>query len=184
MEDQLARLKAERLQEITPETLDRLNRFAQRRLLSYHLPLLFVEDLPQESIQDVIAGEDRHPTPENLANAAAFENYLRGIINSKVWAMSRRIRFEAMGPLPERGPAAQVVAPTPAQAAHQSDLKETLFKLLKKEVAPSDRPTVEEWHKTFDHTDRIPVVNGRRKSTWRVRQLARKVAAKLNLCAT
>lgn len=184
MEDQLARLKAERLQEITSETLDRLNRFAQRRLLSYHLPLLFVEDLPQESIQDVIAGEDRHPTAENLANAAAFENYLRGIINSKVWAMSRRIRFEAMEPLPERGPAAKVVAPTPAQAAHQSDLKETLFKLLKKEVAPSDRPTVEEWHKTFDHTDRIPVVNGRRKSTWRVRQLARKVAAKLNLCAT
>ena len=181
MEDQLATLKAERLQEMTPETLNRLNRFAQRRLLSYYLPLLFVEDLPQDSIQDVIAGEDRHPTAENLANAAAFENYLRGIINSKVWGMSRRIRFEAMEPLPEHGPAAKIVAPTPAQAAHQSDLKETLFKLLKKQASPRDLPTVEEWHETFDHTDRIPVVNGNRKATWRVRKIARKVATKLAL---
>jgi len=182
MEDQLASLKAERLQEITQETLDRLNRFTRRRLLFYHLPLLFVEDLPQESIHDVI-GEKRHPLPENLADAKAFENYLRGVINSKMWAMSRRVRFEALEPILEHGTAAMVIAPNPAQTAHQSDLKETLFKLLKKQVSPRDLPTVEEWRETFDHTDRIPVVKSNRKATWRVRKIARKVATKLELHA-
>jgi len=97
--------------------------------------------------------------------------------------MSRRIRFEALEPIPEHCPPATVVTPTPAQTAHQSELKETLFKLLRNQASPRDLPTVEEWHKTFDHTDRIPLLNGNRKATWRVRKIARKAAAKLELHA-
>jgi hypothetical protein len=178
MEDQLAMLRAERLQGITPETLDRLNRFSHGRLLFFHLPMLFVEDLPQEAIQDILLRE-RKPTADQLATAEAFESYIRSIISSKAEAMSRRLRFEE---LPERDTMAMATpTPSPAQAAHQSDLKETFFKLLKKQVAPSDCPTVDEWHEIFDHTDRIPVVNGKRKSTWRIRNLARKIATRLKL---
>jgi len=180
MEDELARLKAERLQSINPEMLTRLNRFSLGRLMALHLPELFAEDLPQAAIQDILL-ERRKPTAEKLTTPEDWENYLRSIINSKAEAMARRIRFEA---LPANDTLPSTSTPSPAQAAHQADLKETFFKLLKRQVAPSDQPTVAEWEATFEHTDRIPVINGRRKSTWRVRNLARKAVARLKLKST
>jgi hypothetical protein len=115
---------------------------------------------------------------EQLATPESWEDYLRSIINSKAEAMSRRIRFE---PMPERDTIPSSTMPSPAQVTHQADLKETFFKLLKKRVAPSDQPTVAEWEAAFEHTERIPVLGGHRKSTWRVRNQARKVAGKLKL---
>jgi DNA-directed RNA polymerase specialized sigma24 family protein len=180
MEDELAKLKAERLQSITREMLDRLNRFSLGRLIALHLPELFAEDLPQEAIKAILR-KRRKPKPKNLATPDAWEDYLRSIISSKAEAMTRRIRFD---PLPENDALPSPSAPNPVQQAHQSDLKETFFKLLKRQVAPSDQPTVARWEETFEHTDRIPVLNGRRKSTWRVRNHARKVVAKLKLNLT
>ena len=179
MEDELATLKAERLQSINPEMLTRLNRFSLGRLMALHLPELFAEDLPQTAIQDILLGR-RKPTAEELTTEK-WENYLRSIINSKAEAMARRIRFEE---LPANDTLPSTSTPSPVEAAHQADLKETFFKLLKRQVAQSDQPTVAEWEATFEHTDRIPVINGRRKSTWRVRELARKVVAKLKLNPT
>jgi hypothetical protein len=180
MEDELATLRAERLHAVTREMLDRLSRFSLGRLIALKLPELFADDLPQEAIKDILQGR-RKPEAENLATLEAWEDYLRSIINSKTSAMARRIRFD---PLPENDTLPSSSAPNPVQEANQSDLKETFFKLLKQRVAPTDRPTVARWEETFEHTDRIPVLNGKRKSTWRVRNHARKVVGKLKLNST
>jgi hypothetical protein len=180
MEDELATLRAERLQSITREMLDRLNHFSLGRLIALYLPELFIEDLPQAAIRDILR-KKRKPKAKNLASAEAWEDYLRSIINSKAEAMARRIRFEA---LPEDDTLSSPSAPNPVEEVNQADLKKTFFKLLKKTVAPSDQSTVEKWEETFEHTDRIPVLNGKRKSTWRVRNHARKVVVKLKLNST
>jgi len=177
MEDELAKLKAERLQSVTREMIDRLNRFSLGRLIFFHLPELFAEDLPQAAIQGILRKRWK-PKAKNLATEEEWEDYLRSIINSKAEAMARRIRFEA---LPDNDALPSPSTPNPVEAANQADLKKTFFNLLKSQVAPSDQPTVAEWEETFEHTDRIPVLNGRRKSTWRVRNHARKIVSKLKL---
>ena len=48
-------------------------------------------------------------------------------------------------------------------------------------MAPSDQPTLAKWEETLERTDRIPVIDGGRKSTWRIRKLARKIMSKLKL---
>lgn len=180
MNDENARLLAERIQEITPETLDRLNRFSMSRLLALHLPLLFVEDLPQDAIKDILERK-RNPQPADLASSKAFENYIRGIISSKAWQMTKRTKFESAHSAPQIDTTIPANTNSPARAAEQADLKETLFALLKKRMARSDTATAEEWQATFEHADRIPVVNGKRKSTWRLRKIAREIASELQL---
>ncbi len=140
------------------------------------LPQLFMEVLPQASIEDLLAGR-RRPRLEDLSDQDAFEDYLRGIISSKAEARSRQVRCEAR---PEQDTIASSDSPCPSHSAHQADLKAAFFTLLRKKTALRDQATVADWEDTFEDTDSAPVFEGDRKSTRRVRRAARRVVRELN----
>lgn len=57
--------------------------------------------------------------------------------------------------------------------AQRSDRKAFLFQRLRKWASPRHLPIIEAWEKVYDHTDRIPTMNGSRKSAHEIRLQAR-----------
>jgi hypothetical protein len=168
--------RAEQLMsEISKENLAGLTDFARKRLVMVGLPYHLDEDIAQTAICDVLNGS-RHPRAQDVQSIESFENYLRGIINSIVNKMRRKLTFEAQQEpnIPEPSSIA-----SPDFEAIQADLKSKLFPLLKQRMAPRHMPTIEAWEAVFEYTDRIPVIKGRRKYVAEIREVAQQIVQEM-----
>ena len=169
-------VKQQRVDSITPEMLRRLTDFAYCRLIANELPTSFAEDLPQVAVHSLL-NNNRNPRPEDLATDEAFENYLRGIISSKAEAMRHRTKFEPLPEFekPELHKDLAISTDDPASNVAEAELKAILFRELRKWASPRHLPTIAEWEKVYDHSDRIPAIKGRRKYVFEIRHQAQKI---------
>ena len=178
----VASVKQQRVDSITPEMLRRLTDFAFCKLLKVGLPTFFAEDMPQIAVHSVL-NDDRNPRTKDLVTDEAFENYLRGIISSKIEAMTHRTKYQ---PLPEIETQelqqdSDITQDNPASNVAEAELKSILFRQLRKWASPRHIPTITEWEKVYDYSDRIPAINGHRKYVFEIRQQARKILQQLGL---
>jgi len=166
------------LNALTADERNQLVFFAQRRLAFFGLPTELSEDLYQQSTIGVIGGT-RHPREQDLASQEAFLNYMRGIINSVAEGWSRRecsVTKEYRSNHCSLDVIQDMVAKPDADPQGFKDLRETLFRRLREEAPARLLPTIDAWEQCPD--DRIPCVTGR-KHVYLVRQLAQKIARKL-----
>ncbi|MGO9200665.1 MAG: hypothetical protein ACLQM8_09005 [Limisphaerales bacterium] len=70
-------------------------------------------------------------------------------------------------------------ATRPDRQAALRDIQAQLFKRLREEANEKMLRVIDAWEPVSLEDDHIPILNGDRKTTWKVRQLARKVMAEL-----
>lgn len=150
------RLSCEQLlAELTSEDIHNLRCFAEGRLLHLGLSAGLAEDAVGKALTSVISGTEagrggRKPRPEDVANKAAFLNYLRGVISSAVEAGTRRQRY-TMVPLdpPGKGEAALASRPASETEVEVRDYAFELFSRLRTRAPSHLQPTLEAWEATF-----------------------------------
>ena len=168
---------------ITPEERAQLTQFARHRLAHFGMNLGEADDLYQHSISAVLTGgakkRGRKPNSADLANRAAFQNYLRGVINSVVegWARRHHRVTKRTHPL---HPLESVLPTSPATwtQIEFTDMQAQLFGRLRKLAPARLLPTIDAWQKAPD--ERIPCITSR-KHVCSVRQLAQQIAPALGL---
>lgn len=123
---------------LTQPQLDRLRQIAQRRIgrLAEAPPVQRLlgqcgpEDFVQEAIVLVLLGEakpgeGRRVRPRHLADAAAFFNFLQGVIQSCISSRLKTVRFEGE----HRAPAEEAL-PAPRTVLHEVQLNEVRAALV------------------------------------------------------
>lgn len=171
------RLVLARLARIGPD-MGALLAFARARCAKVGLPAQASEDLVAEAIASVVRGTGtgglgRKPRRADLLTRAAWLNYLRGAINSRMSLCSRRYhRAGNIGEHPGSGPVADQRCG--AQHLQLRDLRVVLFARLRVLAPVRLLPTIDQWEKVFLWSDRIPRVRSH-KHVREVRRLARRV---------
>jgi len=95
---ELARLCKARLGEITDADIAALTNFAERRLVELGVPFSCGEDVTQRALHAVLHGLEkgqggRKPRLDDVNDKTAFRNYLRGIVSSLLYSMTRTRGF-------------------------------------------------------------------------------------------
>ena len=173
-----------RLGEITRADCADLTDFAECRLVAAGAPPACGEDVTQRAFHAVLIGLEtdqggRKPRLVDINDKPAFMNYMRGVISSLVYAMTRKRRIQVghatwddnIG-LPDAGPH------SPANEAGLRDLGAQLFPRLRSRAPRRLLPTIAAWESVFLESDRIPA-RGHRKYVREVRDLAKKVLTEL-----
>lgn len=179
------RLSCERLlAELTLEDIHNLRCFAESRLLHLGLSAGLAEDVVGKALAAVVSGAEtgrggRKPRPEDVANKAAFLNYLRGVISSVAEAGTRRQRYTTV-PLDTPGKEKPALAgrPAPETDVEVRDYAFELFSRLRTRAPSHLQPTLAEWEATFVWADRVPTIRSRRHA-YELRKLAREVVAEI-----
>lgn len=168
---------------IIPAERAQLIQFARRRLDHFGMNAGEADDLYQQAICAVLNGgakkRGRKPNAADLATRGAFQNYLRGVINSVAegWARKHHRVTKRTYPL---HPMESVLPSSPGTWARIefTDLQAQLFGRLRQLAPARLLPTIEAWQRAPD--ERIPCVTGR-KHVCSVRRLAQQIAPKLGL---
>lgn len=160
--------------------------FAERRLAHFGLDTQNGSDLFQQSIYAILQGitgsGGRNPNTADLANRAAFQNYLRGVINSIAEGWARTFRREGKNTC-----SFDLITDGFADSANTrenvefTDLKTQLFTRLRERAPARLLPTIDAWEKMPD--GRIPRVTSR-KHVCSVRQLAKQIVIELGFGPT
>ena len=174
-----------RLGEITKADITRFTEFAEFRLRRINIPISLGEDMVLLSLFCILKGvgtkNGRRPKDRDVVDQPAFQNYVRGVINSKIDA-TRRERHKKHRHLEVPLDDAVEVATTqlnPAEEAEINDLKSEIFKRLQQRAPARLLPTIAAWEAVFASSDRIPAVNGKRKYVMEVRKLAQVIMKEL-----
>jgi hypothetical protein len=184
-----------RLTELAENSAE-LKQFAEARLLRMSCPASLAEDVLQRAFQSVLQGLEtehgRKPRREDVESSAVFMCYMRGVINSQLYAMMRQREFNFAhlpvrdgregreGDLGERERGVVLGAPeTVRTEAHVEDLKRMLFGKLHAQARPALLPTIRAWERVFEYTDRIPDGGRPRKYVAEVRELAQQIVHEL-----
>ncbi len=173
-----------RLGEITEADCADLTEFAECRLVAVGAPPSCGEDVTQRAFHAVLVGLEtdqggRKPRLVDINDKPAFLNYMRGVISSLVYAVTRKRRFHAGYETWEQNTSVQdSERDSPAQPAAFQDLGQQLFPRLKSRAPGRLLPTIQAWESVFLHSDRIPA-KGHRKYVREVRDLAKTVLEEL-----
>ena len=172
-----------RLAELTPMEITGLTEFAESRLVTFGFPPSHGQDISQQALVAVLNGLEtdqggRIPRPVDLQHKVAFLNYLRGVISSLVWNMTRRAEFrahpqwiDALGLTQDSGGA------NPANEACIKDLEEQLFQRLQDRAPARLQSDISAWKRVFPYADRVPA--RQRKNAYEIRILAREILQEL-----
>ena len=169
-----------RLAEITEADTNALTQFAECRLVAVGAPPSCGEDVTQRAFQALLMGLEtdrggRRPRLVDINNKPDFLNYMRGIISSLVYSMTRTTWFRVEAQIAGRdSDLPDLEKPTPAEHAELRDLGDELFPRLRARAPRRLLPTIEAWKDVFLESDRIPS-QGQRKYAHEVRVLARKI---------
>ena len=174
-----------RLGEITEADCADLTDFAERRLVAAGAPPSCGEDVTHRAFHAVLMGLEtdqggRKPRLVDINDKPAFLNYLRGIISSLVYAMTRKRRHYHVKheKWDDNIAVPNAVAHSPAKEAALRDLGEQLFPRLRSQAPRRLLPTIAAWESVFLESDRIPA-RGHRKYVREVRDLAKRVLTEL-----
>ena len=143
--------------------------------------------MTQRALQLVLQGLEtdqggRRPRLVDLDNKPEFLNYLRGIISSLIYGMTRKSGFGAECMLhedDEERAALMNDGGASAQDAEWNDLRDQLFPRLRAQAPKRLLPTIDAWEAVFIHSDRIPAPK-KRKYAWEIRNLAQKVLSEVD----
>jgi hypothetical protein len=180
---ELVRLCQARFGEITDADIAALTEFAERRLVEIGVPPSCGEDVTQRALHAVLHGLEkghggRKPRLVDVNDKTAFLNYLRGIVSSLLYSMTRTRGFRTTQQWDDRGPSPDAGRPSPANEAALRDLGEQLFRRLRARAPQRLLPTINAWEAVFLSSDRIPA-RGHRKYVREVRNLAQEVLSEL-----
>jgi hypothetical protein len=169
-----------RIDAITEAEYRSLWRFADDRLTCIGLPPTDALDMVNQAIylveQGMLNGDGRKPTRKDVVSEKAFHDYMTGTINSLINAESRKRKHR--GTLTDaEWENLQGKSELACEQACRNDIKAQLFVKLRQEAAPHLHPTIDAYEQIFDHCDRIPTVNGKRKYAHEVRRMARKIVS-------
>ena len=173
-----------RLGEITEADCASLTEFAECRLVAAGGPPAWGEDVTQRAFQKVLIGVEtdqggRKPRLVDINDKPAFLNYMRGVISSLVYSMTRKRRFHVGNEQWDDNIASPEADPdSPANQAGLRDLGELLFPRLRSRAPRRLLPTIAAWESVFLESDRIPA-RGHRKYVREVRDLTQKVLLEL-----
>lgn len=178
---ELVALCEARLGEITADDSAALTQFAECRLVEVGVPSQYGEDIAQRAFQAVLRGLEtdqggRKPRLVDIQNKPAFMNYMRGIINSLVYAFIQKRGFTAAGPGVDVP--ADPGTHSPAQQAELKDLSAQLFPRLRARAPQRLLRTIDAWESVFLESDRIPAP-GHRRYVREIRNLAQQVLSEL-----
>ena len=184
-ESELAALCETRLREFTRADSADLAEFAECRLIVNGISPTNGEDVTQRALQLVLQGLEtdqggRRPRLVDLTDKPAFLNYLRGIISSLVYGMTRKSGFGAQCIWLEDDDTAEANHDNGASVRNMelSDLRDQLFPRLRARAPARLHPTINAWEAVFTQTDSIPAPV-RRKHVREVKDLAKKVLTEL-----
>jgi hypothetical protein len=181
---QMVALCRSRLAEITEADTNALTQFAECRLVAVGAPPSCGEDVTQRAFAALLMGLEtdqggRRPRLVDINDKPAFLNYMRGIISSLVYSMTRTTWFRVEAQIAGReSDLPDLDQQTPAQHAELRDLGEKLFPRLRARAPKRLLPTIEAWKAVFLESDRIPV-QGQRKYAHEIRILARKIVTEI-----
>jgi len=185
-----------RLGELTDADLTDLRYFAQKRLLRSGQAADLARDVVQTSLQSVIQGLEatdlgRRPRPEDTESKEAFANYLRGVVNSKVEALSRcrdfRVRQVAVVESAAREGGSTVgevdsgvvlTAPeiSPGEQVGWEDYRTALFSRLRERAPQRLHRDIAKWEPVFLSSKSIPA---RGRNYVEIKQLAQAIVTEL-----
>ena len=173
-----------RLSEITKADCAALTEFAECRLVATGAPPSCGEDVTQRAFHAVLLGLEtdqggRKPRLVDIGDKPTFLNYMRGVISSLVYAMTRQRRFRVNHEEWDDNIAApNAGAHSPAEQAAFRYLGEQLFPRLRSQAPRRLLPTIAAWESVFLESDRIPA-RGHRKYVREVRDLAKRALSEL-----
>jgi len=173
-----------RLGEITEADCASLTEFAECRLATVGAPPAWGEDVTQRAFQNILIGMEtdqggRKPRLMDLNDKPAFLNYMRGVISSLVYSMTRKRRFHVGNEQWDDNIASgEVRGASPANQVALRDFGEQLFPRLRSRAPRRLLPTIAAWEAVFLESDRIPA-RGHRKYVREVRDLAQTVLEEL-----
>ena len=174
-----------RITEHTHNTDDQahLNHFAQHRLAHFgisHDLETDAHDLIQQSLCAIVRGINgkagRIPNEKDVATRAAFQNYLRDVINSTAEGWARTYHREHRSAQLSLDLIQEWLADNRDSQIEYRDIKTLFFARLRRRVTARLLPTVDAWEKAPD--GRIPCLISR-KHVSAVRKSARQIAKEL-----
>jgi hypothetical protein len=170
------------LRQITNQDLAELLKFAQSRLAALGLAVSQGQDVVQRALESILLGlvpgeTGRRPRSMDVADKAAFRNYLRGAVASKAEALTRQREARQPHLTYDDGLASVEIAlsRTPATEAEISDFGREFFDRLRHLAPARLQESISAWEAEYPDADRIPTVRGQRKYGVELRRLARKV---------
>lgn len=181
-----------RLGELTDSDLTDLRYFTQRRLLRSGLAADLARDIVQTSLQSVLQGlestdQGRRPRPEDTETKEAFANYLRGVVNSKVDALSRCRQFKVrlvestvedsstVGGV-DSGVVLTAPEPPPDEQAGWDDYRNAVFTRLRQRAPQRLHRDINKWETQFLSSKTVPA---RGRNYVEIKELAQEVVAEL-----
>lgn len=173
-----------RLAEITDADAGALTEFAECRLVALGAPPSYGEDIMQRAFHAVLMGLEtdqpgRRPRLSDVADKPSFLNYMRGVISSLVYALTRKSSFrQEVGEWDDNSLPPGETASTSTMALEMRDLRAELFPRLRARAPSRLLATIDAWEGEFLHSDRIPA-RGHRKHVGEVKELARDVLSEL-----
>ncbi len=174
-----------RLREIIEADCADLTDFAECRLVAAGAPPACGEDVTQRAFHAVLMGLEtdqggRKPRLVDISDKPTFLNYMRGVISSLVYAMTRKRGFHARHATWDDNIGSADAGPrSPAKEAGLRDLSAQLFPRLRSRAPRRLLPTIAAWESVFLESDRIPA-RGHRKYVREVRELAKRVLVELD----
>jgi hypothetical protein len=174
-----------RMAEVTGADRSALLHFAECRLMQMGVQSSYGEDVTQRAFEVVMLGlrlkdSGRKPRMQDVTDMPAFLNYMRGVISSLLYALTKNKEFRASHNLSvslTTVPANECYSP--AQQAELTDLRDELFLRLRSRAPLRLHKTIDAWEAVFIHSDRIPEP-GLRKYSRELRMLAKEVFVELN----
>lgn len=173
-----------RLAEITDADTNALTQFAESRLAADGASRSYGEDAVQRAFQVVLRGLEtdqggRRPRLVDINDKPAFLNYMRGVISSVVYKMTRSRGFQVgQECMADNTNSPDLEGRSPAQQAELKDLSAQLFPRLRARAPRHLLPTIDAWERVFLESDRIPPL-GRRAHVREVRDLAQQVLTEI-----
>ncbi len=152
-----------RLGELSPVDITNLTKFAERRLVAMGLNPATGADVCQQGLAAILRGLEsdqggRMPRLVDLENKDTFLNFVRGVVSSAVFSMSRKQRFKpVVEPWNDNsGMTARETPNLPSKLAELNDLKDLLFPRLRARAPSRLKRTIDAWESVFTESDRIP----------------------------
>ena len=185
---ELSGLCEARLNEITEADNANLTEFAECRLVVVGVSPSYGQDITQRAFQQVLQGletdqDGRRPCLDDLIDKPAFLNYLRGVISSNIFAMTTKCGFKKEAghkPWHDEMPTAFDAGTSPGKRAEFSDLRDQLFRRLRKRAPKRWLRSIDAWELTVEYSDRIPT-KGHRKYGGEIKHLAQEVLSELGI---
>ena len=175
------------------QTKRQLREFADSHLARRGLWGTTGRDLVQDALLAILSGfrpgpQGRHPRSEDLADGAAFANYLRGVLWSLIEAEARKFRIRPPHePLPtetredqDYEPGLDLKTASPADEASFADLKSEFFRRLRARCPDYLMALLASWEAVFAG-GRIPLNGGHRRHRAKLLSLARKTLQEMEI---